>query len=198
MNSWPILGISPLVKKFSFSCFSSPVLPMATRANKMDIPAPARDLLQEHLPIDQVDFGLVPNTLMRGLSNPPTSFTSGQGRTLMPCLRPHDVFQDLIHFRPCQSCLDSNRECPGVHPEFFCQDGQMTWLPRTWGSQAYQRRSDKTFREATCRNANCRQLHRPGFHIVNLPHSNTWFSVWTTDPDLNAQTPLYMSSTMKT
>ncbi len=90
-------------------------------------------------------------------------------------------------------------ECRGVHPEFICRNGQYTWLPRTWGCHAFQRKPPKDLGQKECHVLNCRQLHRRGFHHCELAsfrawalqaHPNQWFTVWYSDADLNGRTPV--------
>ena len=90
-------------------------------------------------------------------------------------------------------------ECRGVHAEFICRNGQYTWLPRTWGCHAFQRKPPKDLGQTECHVLNCRQLHRRGFHHCELAsfrawalqaHPNQWFTVWYSDADLNGRTPL--------
>ena len=168
-------------------------------SNKMVIPPPDIQLLQLDLPFDRVQFDLVQQYLFERFSSPPSSYQDREGEVLIPELHPQDVCPDLKAFKPCRAYNNPERECLHVHPEFLCTDGLYTWLPRTWGCHAFQRRSAIRQLEDHCGIPNCRQLHRPGFQHCELAafrewakhsHHNAWFTVWTSTPDIQGQTPL--------
>ena len=167
--------------------------------NKMVIPPPDIQLLQLDIPFDRVQFEQVQLYLFERFSSPPSSYQDREGEVLLPQLHPKDVCPDLKAFKPCRAYNDPGQECLHVHPEFFCADGFYTWLPRTWGCHAFQRRSAIRPLEDRCGIPNCRQLHRPGFQHCELAafrewakhtHHNSWFTVWTSTPDIQGQTPL--------
>ena len=68
-----------------------------------------------------------------------------------------------------------------------------------WGCHAFQRRSSLRPLDDHCGVPNCRQLHRPGFQHCELVafrdwaahvHEDSWFTVWTSTPDIQGQAPL--------
>ena len=168
-------------------------------SNKMVIPPPDIQLLQLDLPFNRVQFDLVQQYLFQRFSSPPSSYQDREGEVIIQQLHPQDVCPDLKAFKPCRAYNDPNFECTNVHPEFLCTDGLYTWLPRTWGCHAFQRRSAIRPLDDHCGVPHCKQLHRPGFQHCELAafrewakhtHPNAWFTVWTSTPDIQGQTPL--------
>ena len=173
---------------------------MTSRSNnKMVIPPPDIRLLQLDVPFEQVQFDQVQTYLFERFSSPPSSYQDREGEVILPQLHTRDVCPDLKTFRPRRAYTDPHHQCLHVHPEFFCTDGLYTWLPRTWGCHAFQRRSSIRPLDDHCGVPNCHQLHRPGFQHCELVafrewaahvHEDSWFTVWTSTPDIQGQTPL--------
>ena len=168
-------------------------------SNKMVIQPPDIQLLQLDVPFERVQFDLVRQYLFERFSSPPSSYQDREGEIVIPQLHPQDVCPNLKAFKPCRAYNNPERDCVHVHPEFLCTDGTYTWLPRTWGCHAFQRRNAIRPLEDHCGVPNCKQLHRPGFQHCELvafrewakhAHQNSRFTVWNSTPDIQGQTPL--------
>ena len=117
----------------------------------------------------------------------PTTTTSSrrlsrpQGLQTMPCLQ-----QSRTRMYPCTPRILLRRWT--LH--LVASDMGVSCLPETISHSPTQDH---------CGIPNCRQMHRPGFQHCELAafrewakhsHPNAWFTVWTSTPDIQGQTPL--------
>ena len=139
-------------------------------SNKMEHPDPDWNLLQPHLPIEQVDWDLVRIYLFDRFSSPPTAYLNRQGRTIIEDVHPNQICEHIMHLRPCPSFSDTNYQCPGHHPEFLLQGNNHQLHRPGWAHSELV-------------------AFRSWILYVDRAH---WFTIYCRQPNVNGKSPLYI------